>query len=128
MAAGLDGARAVAVELHLATAWSSAEREKTLPAQAVEAQLAAAHAHGLHDRVGGQQAVAEVGEEALQRVAVVAERLAQDEVLHRVGGDDGGVVAFRVGGAKLSPSTSTSTSQANRSSPAIRCTGTRSLP
>ena len=31
-------------------------------------------------------------------------------------------------GAKFSPSTSTLTSQANTSSPSMRCTGTRSLP
>ena len=45
--------------------------------------------------------LAEVLEEAFEARAVVAQRLAQDEVLHRVGGDDGGVVALGVGGEEV---------------------------
>ena len=85
----------------VATAWSSAELVKTLPIRRSNRSSRPLHAHGLHHRVGGQQPVAEVAEEALERVAVVAERLAQDVVLHRVGGDDGGVVALGVGRSEV---------------------------
>ena len=72
-----------------------------LAGDAVEAVLAAGHADGLHDRVGGQEAPAEVHDQPFQRVALVGQRLAQDEVLHRVGGDDLAVVALGVGGLEV---------------------------
>jgi hypothetical protein len=70
-------------------------------AEAVEAVLAPRHADGLHHRVGGQEALAEVHDQPFERVALVGERLAQDEVLHRVRGDHLAVVAFRVGGREV---------------------------
>ena len=72
-----------------------------LAGQAVEAVLAAGHPDRLHHRVGGEEAAAEVHQQALERVALVGQRLAQDEVLHRVGGHDGGVVALDVGGGEV---------------------------
>ena len=69
--------------------------------QLVEAQLATGQAQRGHVVVGLEEPAPELGEEALERRAVVAQAVAQDEVLHRVGRDDGAVVALGVGGQEV---------------------------
>ena len=94
-------ADAVRPDLHARHPVVVARAREDLAGDPVEAQLAAAHAQRLHHRVGGDHALADVREEALQRGALVAGRLAQDEVLHRVGGDHVRVVALGVGGREV---------------------------
>ena len=63
----------------------------------VEADLLARDAQALHLRVRLEEPPAQEEEPPLQRRAVEVQRLAMDEVLHRVGGHDVRVVALRVG-------------------------------
>ena len=67
----------------------------------LERQLAAAHAKLVHLLVALEEAAAEAGEVALERRALVLPGLAQDEVLHRIGGDYARVVAAGVRGQEV---------------------------
>ena len=102
LAAAAVVADAVGVELdHRDRVVAAGLAREQLAAEAVEAVLAARHPHRLHHRVGGEEAAPEVQQQALERVAVVGQRLAQDEVLHRVRGHHVGVVALGVGGREV---------------------------
>jgi hypothetical protein len=68
-----------------------------------ERLLTRPQAQPLHLGVGAEEALPERVQESLRRGAVVLQRVAQDHVLHRVGGDDVRVVAFGVGGEEALP-------------------------
>jgi hypothetical protein len=66
-----------------------------------EGHLAARQAERAELRIGCEKAATEEVEEAFQRCPFVGERLPEDEVLHRVGRHQSGIVAPRVGGEEV---------------------------
>ncbi len=62
-----------------------------------EGELTRAEAYGAHVVIGAEEHAAQMRQQSLDGRAVVGERLAQDDVLHAVGGDDARVVTLGVG-------------------------------
>ena len=81
-----------------APGWARSRRRPRAHGWASKRSSSPTHAQPLHLRVRLQEPPPEEEQPALQRRAREGERLAVDEVLHRVRGDDVGVVAFGVGG------------------------------
>jgi hypothetical protein len=62
-----------------------------------EGKLARAEADGAHVVVGAEELATQMRQQPLDGRAVPGERLAQDDVLHAVGGDNARVVALSIG-------------------------------